>query len=850
MKEIVQLTFLGTKQHRDTHQTCLKTMHDSIQRHSQTNAGSHIATRLFDGVGCHGTNEHPTPGTYYCKFDTHNLDGTKKKDSNPEETALEKQLYLFNNKFYLRETRSKITGAGFDSLLLEAKAYIKHITMLNQGIKPKTVNLQGFSRGADLCVRMANILFAYDPSIQVNLCLLDPVPGPGLNKDWDSYTIPPNVKSCEIIYLLNEHFYFFEPQDPKKYIFQNTQTHRRIHFLAGVHGTVNALCDKNPKHVASSYYLSRDTLLQFAIDHHSLPAEAKLEYDNIRQIKGVPVIAKPLVPPLPVLSNKDRFKHYCHNFKTFKSLEARLSAKYLFPHRRIMTNRDMFVRTPALFLDEEHRYLFKQLYPLVFHWFFEKNINQSDPNDVLKQLKEIQSTDFAKPFQQYFGLSDLKSLSKLPNPAGFPYKEQERFNQPLATDELTYYRNALTKIIECHKRFASKIEKKPENTKYINMINKVLGEVENMEANEALQALTKIIKKIQTSSDSGYVKQKIANLANMRTTYKDKVGLIISQALSNTALEDSQKKIIAHKKDEIDLILSRKDDDWEKENKIQSILILMHAELKLDKIKLAEKSSPPSSAKPHISFLQTVSAVKQAPKQGFESLSQELLEITRTSYTETNLVDKIIYRLRVYQYQQLFFSYFFFVFGYYNATTVQIAESLEKELRALKTEGLGHDLVAISRKMDVARNTIEQLSSDPGAIQPDLSFIKILGEHIRLKEADLVDKIIYDLNNYRARQIFFSYLFFAFGYHHSKEVAIAKKLVDRLEKLKYCSLDIDMIAISLSLEEAKEELALLTDNKPASQVAPALNKVLCRATQTIQAKISVLYDPPQSVIAA
>ncbi|HVT62666.1 MAG TPA: hypothetical protein VHD33_04175, partial [Legionellaceae bacterium] len=223
-KTVVSITCLGTMNHRSTHPSVLTTMHQEIERYA-AKEGSHVAAWLIDGPGSVGTPEHPTPGTYiYAQG--------KKQIASKE--VISQQLNNFNS--FLDNRYRAITGEGVESSLLEASLYIEDIIKKNNGILPTQINLQGFSRGADTCVRIANILHRMHPSIKVNLFLIDPVPGPGRRDDPDSYTIPPNVNDCKVVLMLNEHRTFFQPQHRRRYRFTNPKTHVSFQHLVGRHG--------------------------------------------------------------------------------------------------------------------------------------------------------------------------------------------------------------------------------------------------------------------------------------------------------------------------------------------------------------------------------------------------------------------------------------------------------------------------------------------------------------------------------------------------------------------------------------------------------------------------------------
>lgn len=282
IKKKVSLTFLGTSHTRSVDVSLLTEVYSAIEKHAETHP--EIATRLFDGVGCDGTAEHPTPGTY--TFDFKKNTKTKRfkfirqvakkaidflkdafvfeEDERVEETSgIYKSLVQFWDAMRLNKLRRKITGDGVDALVFEAQQYIQHIVSENNGVLPEEVVLQGFSRGADTCVRVANVLKYLN--VKVKLFLIDPVPGPGRRHDEHSFTIPDNVESCHIVTMANEHHPVYTPQDRDSYVFEG-DTKVKFNTLTGNHGA--GIVRKPGRVVGSdeSYRLVMDSLIKLNIE--------------------------------------------------------------------------------------------------------------------------------------------------------------------------------------------------------------------------------------------------------------------------------------------------------------------------------------------------------------------------------------------------------------------------------------------------------------------------------------------------------------------------------------------------------------------------------------------------------
>ena len=159
VKTHVSITFLGTCHHRDTHRHALVSAHDQINQLAQE-PDSSVAAWLIDGPGCRGSLEHPMPGTYYYRK------GVKIRD--PDLAAGEERKF----RDALRQSYNTLTGEGIESSILEATNYLDEIIGQNAGEIPKELTLQGFSRGADNCVRLANVIYLLYPEIKINLFLI------------------------------------------------------------------------------------------------------------------------------------------------------------------------------------------------------------------------------------------------------------------------------------------------------------------------------------------------------------------------------------------------------------------------------------------------------------------------------------------------------------------------------------------------------------------------------------------------------------------------------------------------------------------------------------------------------
>lgn len=275
--KIIDLTFLGTDNHRTTHdhlltfayrnlitilkpeakQNVLKEnpkakLFSEIADNENTHFidDSSIQMRLFDGVGCKGTKNHPRPGNY--TWDKQ----FKKTERQPNEI--------------ISHHLAKATGEGMQALIQEAEDYIDFIIKKNsKGTLPKTINLKGYSRGADACIRLANRIYEKYPQIKINMFLVDPVPGPFHRDDDGSYIIPGNIERLDVTFMKDEKIRFYKPQHMGRLVIQNPLTTKVTeHYLAGVHGEALYIDQGIPKkdQKIQSHTETQQNLIQFIRD--------------------------------------------------------------------------------------------------------------------------------------------------------------------------------------------------------------------------------------------------------------------------------------------------------------------------------------------------------------------------------------------------------------------------------------------------------------------------------------------------------------------------------------------------------------------------------------------------------
>ena len=768
---------MGTSHHRDTHPCLLTGSYDAIEQLSKE-ATSTVACRLFDGVGCTGTKEHPTPGTYECDF----ANDTKK---------------LLRNPHYVSNLSSQATGYGIENLVNEAKQYIDNIILSHERHIPRNmvINLQGFSRGADACVRVANCLnkIPHYSNIKINLFLIDPVPGPIRIDEHDSYTIPANVDECHVIYMLNEHKPFFSPQS---YVYESTKTRVFMNTLAGAHGAGIALSADNETH--SSYYLVSDSLLKFNISKGLLPEKAMIEEDYERQgevfhkvdlsrrhaeyrlmnmtgcgfsidygwvsywwikslfpnedgfvlkdnkwyfvdhtlktVKEISVSSdddsqlkdifnsnvlsdcisrsnsnldigpvnriasegeKEFIRTVTghglraILSDQKRFEYFCESMAVFQRLERRRVVQQFYLHRDIFERRSDYIRDSDLFLDEEHRELFKRLHPDIFNWFFEGNSNCYTKYKVHNSLRKLIPKEFANEIARYFNFQLTMNDSDFPEPQGKLRNNRIIFGEHLVSDELSYFRYSLQSIVSRYYKVAGRND--AQQTELALKIKTALKESDAAIDDElSTKKLTDVIIEITKSNSNGFIKDEVSFIAPSLELYIASIDDMF-KSLGECELSENQLSIINDNKLLIAQIKSSIADDMQKRIKIRNVILYMHSQL----IMIDHTSTSRIS-----SLSRKISQELNNENEQPYNLSEGLKILSRSGYAESNLVDKTISELSSFISWRNFLNYFPIDFGWYNLEHVDIAKNLLDELTKLKTEGFGNNLLAIQKYLD------------------------------------------------------------------------------------------------------------------------------------------------------
>jgi hypothetical protein len=344
---VLTLAMLGTNEHR-SHKTILTELIDSIE--VSPNQFAH----LIDGPGGSGgpNHEHPMLGTYEFKYDENGL---------PTKPPLGKSETL-------QQVKGLLTGDGFEDAIIEAKQVIKRL--IDTGHKPLTLNLAGFSRGADNILRLSNELNAIytRDELIINIFAIDPVPGPKRQLATRARIIPELVQDYVAVLQRDESRSVMEVQAKSHLVRQNpSMTTQTYHLYHGPHTAGNYLDDisaneaLNPEkhHTTRLVY---DDLSKFALAHG-----VKLR-NGMKSLNHV-VYGAEKSAPSKALSEGERF--YLYNNMLTKHQQD--TQKHTVVQREFVSHlSDYFLHGKDYFINTAHMLSFQKRFPNFFDHFFQQ----------------------------------------------------------------------------------------------------------------------------------------------------------------------------------------------------------------------------------------------------------------------------------------------------------------------------------------------------------------------------------------------------------------------------------------------------------------------------------------------
>lgn len=449
--KICSLFFLGTTHHRDNKKGRYNIINQYFKNTEASEAptadtGANHFKRLFDGPGGvadtdEGRSTNPTPGLYYTDFDTNK----KKKLSGNKEKELED---FWHNYQYVTGT---IFGEGVKENVTEALCYIE--SLAHKGKLPSKLNLYGYSRGGDTAVILSNMLKEIHPEIEVNMCLVDPVPGGDAIKTHHSKVIPSTVKNMTVFLMQDEATPGFTPTDQEHMMFE-APSHTRVNYqiYRGVHGT--GTIGTEDANLSSARMLMHDGFFKFCKKNGTIMKGDKPAMCGFHNKHNGRRYEAPF-ESLSGLSGEDRLKQYqlMHQNKEHFVAEALKLPKR---HLDYSVREGYYHRDSDFFVNQEHRELFAQRFPAIFDHFFKHGMAGYNKEYILLEIKEIyNNSEWSNSLYQDLYHRGLKydhensRIISMPLPTGSPIPEvmPVTYGLPINYDEIHYMKYAIRSFI-------------------------------------------------------------------------------------------------------------------------------------------------------------------------------------------------------------------------------------------------------------------------------------------------------------------------------------------------------------------------------------------------------------------
>lgn len=711
--KIVNLSFLGTGEHRESDFHIISNFHNTILQANRNNPS--LVARLFDGPGSSPqspTSKNPMPGTYFFNPATDTKVAYNSSISKKITDAMQ-------------ELNGVLAGEGVEDLLFEATLYVNDIIEKNGGKLPEIINLQGFSRGADACLRMANVIYLLYPEIKVNVFLIDQVPGPGRRDHAPSYTIPPNVEHFESTLMLHEYRPGFDPQHYGRYVFSAPEkTKAKIKTYCGEHGIGNRLeqSDKN-----QTALLLHDDLNRFCRTTGSLPKTNTKFYITKRCTKGI--IQREHIESHLELSDVERFRLLCD----MKKNEGIYSKGISLNKRHILLHREDYVQDSVLFINQEHRKLFKKLYPAIFNWFFERNYEPPELHKtiigsltkqerlnakkalVIQELKNMshnpEEAHFRSLLAKQFRFNEIKLSQSLSKPQGVERNEQFNFGEPLLRKEpeyklsnLQYRLTSIANYYQYHCDEKNKINNQIKNI-LLECVKRSRKKTDDIAILYLEKKITLVKEILEKNNEKGYLWKQINLIKPDAQKYGLEVKNILRDHLQrNEILSKSQREIISRAIKEVNTILASKEKEPIQQcRKIRKLVLQLKTEV----------TQPENEYQLHRNLLK-MSFLAFSPDQSqvitLDSLAKNLNKLANAHHGETNISEKIIEGLNQYSKRNTFWNSVSHIFNMFKipfpkshvGMKNEIADSLRTELLQLNEEGSGNDATAINQTLGKA----------------------------------------------------------------------------------------------------------------------------------------------------
>lgn len=320
-----------------------------------------------------------------------------------------------------------ILGTGCEDAVFEAVQYVT--ALLNAGKKPLVINLSGFSRGAVNAIRTANAiskLFAGE-EIEINLFLVDPVPGYMQGMKPEDRTIPAMVKNCTVVLMDDERRPEFEAQDKVQLIIEDlNKTNIEYHLLRGNHSHAERFVN-HPRNRKSPGIDAGRILWHYMqkFFKKTSPSFAKLKDVYVPYVLKEDETYTYIEDELKTTLSKQKLLEAYTLMALDDGYYSKLSPRKVAAAERkfVSRKRDYFIHGFDVFHDRTHMFLFKEMYPHYFDYFFQHNKAKATPIDVQNDIEKIIKNAEFTELNQFLKKNnhDLQKFRKnLPEPQGIP----------------------------------------------------------------------------------------------------------------------------------------------------------------------------------------------------------------------------------------------------------------------------------------------------------------------------------------------------------------------------------------------------------------------------------------------
>ena len=684
--KVVSFFFLGTNCHRSSYQDVLTNFYNATRKNG-------TAARLFDGVGSnpeHLGSEHPTPGQYI--YDA----------VNDKKIKMTSAISQGINDLMQRFTGC-LAGDGMDDLLFESILYLENLIKENDGKMPETVNLHGFSRGADACLRLANLLDSMYPEVKVNLFLIDQVPGPGRGDHPNSYTIPKNVQRFESVLMLHEYTPGFEPQDRNHYVFASRHTTKvSCKVYPGWHGKAVLLStDEKTNHVPR---LLHDDLYRFAQETGSLSQTAPIPSHKIMH-----TWTKYDEKDAYVLGPAGRFNEYnqMQKYWWFYAKGTQLNK------RNVLAEHQYYSQDHELFVNQEHGELFQKLYPALYDRFLNHD-SQKISEDIIKEQLEVLEELSPEFYEKFCKICSIKEGEPWPAPRKEDLNVYTPLGEVAVKDELSFLKHSITAIIN-YSLYHSK-ENTLDTKIAARWLKDCIEKANRMEPEQATQSLHKAIYTVAQylshgENPEGYMAlqlKKLSQTPEMLIKAADK--FLEEHYMRNLELHPEQQKYIAKVRQELQEIKdSTHLDYFQKLKEVKSII--SNAASHLQQLQMND-----DSIIAHNFFAKAYHANSNLPT--FKQLITGLNNLSAPGYAETSLAADIGKNFEAYYKRNLFWNTINKILSavmpisippFVSAQKSDLAEKIYKRLGKLDKAGQGNNLTEISKVLTEGQKDLKDI---------------------------------------------------------------------------------------------------------------------------------------------